>query len=319
MTNVKIPSGDGMHQLHVVIWEPETSVKAVLQISHGMIEYIERYDEFAGYLNERGIAVIGNDHLGHGHTVNNEAELGYFCKRNMSATVVNDLYAVTKYAKKKYPDVPYFLLGHSMGSFMARRYLMTYGSCLTGAIICGTGRQPGMALLAGRLICAAIGAVKGENYRPEFVRKVCFGSYNERFEPAETENDWLTKDKAVVRAYNSNRLCTFSFTVNGYKTLFEVLSYIQNKRNIERIPKELPVFMIAGEEDPVGDYSKGVKSVYYTYKKAGVRNISLKLYPGDRHEILNETDKEKVYGDVYAWLDRTMQTEVEGKCRSKEC
>lgn len=252
-TNVKIPSSDGVHQLHVVIWEPETSVKAVLQISHGMIEYIERYGDFAGY-----------------------------------------------------PDVPYFLLGHSMGSFMARRYLMTYGRGLTGAIICGTGRQPAVALLAGKLICAAVGAVKGESYRPEFVKKACFGSYNERFEPAETENDWLTKDKAVVEAYNSNRLCTFSFTVNGYKTLFEVLSYIQNKRNIERIPKELPVFMIAGEEDPVGAYSKGVKSVYYTYKKAGIRDISLKLYPDDRHEILNETDKEKVYGDVYAWLDRCM-------------
>lgn len=299
--NMELPSNDGVHKLHVVVWQPDGAPKAVLQLSHGMIEFIERYEGLAQYLNEQDILVIGNDHLGHGHTAGRDEDLGYFCPEHMSETVVKDLHTVTEYAKKEYPGIPYFLLGHSMGSFMARRYLMTYGDELTGAILCGTGEQTSATLFAGKTAAGILGAFKGQRYRSEFIRKTSFKGYNDRFEKR-TENDWLTKDQSIVDWYNDHKFCTFGFTINGYKTLFEVLTYIQKQENYNKIPKNLPVYMIAGEDDPVGNYGEGVKHIYQQYKDSGIKDISIKLYPNDRHEILNELDKETVYADVADWI-----------------
>ncbi len=299
--NMELPSNDGVHKLHVVVWQPNGEPKAVLQLSHGMIEFIERYEGLAQYLNEQDILVIGNDHLGHGHTAGRDEDLGYFCPEHMSETVVKDLHTVTEYAKKEYPGIPYFLLGHSMGSFMARRYLMTYGDELTGAILCGTGEQTSATLFAGKTVAGILGAFKGQRYRSEFIRKTSFKGYNDRFEKR-TENDWLTKDQSIVDWYNGHKFCTFGFTINGYKTLFEVLTYIQKQENYNKIPKNLPVYMIAGEDDPVGNYGEGVKHIYQQYKDSGIKDISIKLYPNDRHEILNELDKETVYADVADWI-----------------
>lgn len=299
--NMELPSNDGVHKLHVVVWQPDGEPKAVLQLSHGMIEFIERYEGLAQYLNEQDILVIGNDHLGHGHTAGRDEDLGYFCPEYMSETVVKDLHTVTEYAKKEYPGIPYFLLGHSMGSFMARRYLMTYGDELTGAILCGTGEQTSATLFAGKTAAGILGAFKGQRYRSEFIRKTSFKGYNDRFEKR-TENDWLTKDQSIVDWYNGHKFCTFGFTINGYKTLFEVLTYIQKQENYNKIPKNLPVYMIAGEDDPVGNYGEGVKHIYQQYKDSGIKDISIKLYPNDRHEILNELDKETVYADVADWI-----------------
>ena len=232
--NMELTSNDGVHKLHVVIWQPEENIRAVMQISHGMIEFIERYDGFARYLNEQGIVVIGNDHLGHGHTAGSDEDLGYFCPDRKSETVVKDLHTVTEYAKKEYPGIPYFLFGHSMGSFMARRYLMTYGDELTGAILCGTGEQTSATLFAGKTAAGILGAFKGQRYRSEFIRKTSFKGYNDRFEKR-SENDWLTKDQSIVDWYNGHKFCTFGFTINGYKTLFEVLTYIQKQENYNKI------------------------------------------------------------------------------------
>ena len=298
---MELPSNDGVHKLHVVVWQPDGEPKAVLQLSHGMIEFIERYEGLAQYLNEQDILVIGNDHLGHGHTAGRDEDLGYFCPEHMSETVVKDLHTVTEYAKKEYPGISYFLLGHSMGSFMARRYLMTYGDELTGAILCGTGEQTSATLFAGKTAAGILGAFKGQRYRSEFIRKTSFKGYNDRFEKR-TENDWLTKDQSIVDWYNGHKFCTFGFTINGYKTLFEVLTYIQKQENYNKIPKNLPVYMIAGEDDPVGNYGEGVKHIYQQYKDSGIKDISIKLYPNDRHEILNELDKETVYADVADWI-----------------
>lgn len=268
--NMELPSNDGVHKLHVVVWQPNGEPKAVLQLSHGMIEFIERYEGLAQYLNEQDILVIGNDHLGHGHTAGSDEDLGYFCPEHMSETVVKDLHTVTEYAKKEYPGIPYFLLGHSMGSFMARRYLMTYGDELTGAILCGTGEQTSATLFAGKTAAGILGAFKGQRYRSEFIRKTSFKGYNDRFEKR-TENDWLTKDQSIVDWYNGHKFCTFGFTINGYKTLFEVLTYIQKQENYNKIPKNLPVYMIAGEDDPVGNYGEGVKHIYQQYKDSGIK------------------------------------------------
>jgi len=301
--DLAIPSRDGVHKLHVVLWEPEGAVKGVIQISHGMTEMIERYEDFALFLNKNGYAVIGNDHLGHGLTAGNVSDLGYFCPQNMSATVAADLYRVTRCAKKRYPKKPYFLFGHSMGSFMARRYLMTYGSQLDGAILCGTGTQSSLVLMAGKVVANTLRLVFGDRFRTRLLRMNAFGSYQKRIPNARTGSDWLTRDEKIVDFCIGNKYCNFIFTVNGYRTLFEVLSFIQDKQNIEKIPKELPLFLIAGGEDPVGNYGKGVKKIYKCYKSAGIKDVAMKLYPEDRHELLNELDRDVVYADVLKWFD----------------
>lgn len=304
MKEIRLPSNDGVHKLHVVIWEPETEVKAVLQISHGMTEMIMRYDHFARFLNTKGILVIGNDHLGHGETAGCDEDLGYFCPENMSETVVKDLHSVTEYAKKEYPNVPYFLLGHSMGSFMARRYLMTFGEELTGAVIVGTGSQSKVVLMTGKIVSSLIQLFKGARHRSKFMVMASFGSYNERFKDEAHHCAWLTKDKEVWEFCANNKYCNFSFTINGYKTLFDVLSFIQKKENMQKIPQKLPIFMVAGTDDPVGSYGKDVKNIFETYQQIGIEDISLKLYEGDRHEIINELDKDVVYSDIYNWLEK---------------
>lgn len=307
MKEVYIPSTNNRNQLHVAIWEPERETKAILQISHGMVEYIVRYDDFAKHLNQQGILVIGNDHLGHGQSVLDESEFGYFGKEKGSA-VVDDLYEVTKYAKKQYGEnIPYFLMGHSMGSFMARRYLMSYGEKITGAIISGTGYKTVPVLDAASFFTAVTKLFHGERYRSPFLKWLAFHTYNRKIADVKTKNDWLTRDEAVVAAYNENPYCKFSFTVNGYETLFGVIKYIQKQNNWEKTPKQLPILMIAGEEDPVGSYGKDVKKVYKKYQQMGCSHIELRLYKDDRHELVNELDRESVYEDISQWILRWSQ------------
>ena len=297
-----IPSTDKKNQLHVICWEPDKEIRAILQISHGMVEYVERYDGFAKKLNEDGILVIGNDHLGHGLTASGDADLGYFGD-GKSRTVVDDLYEVTKYAKKEYPDKPYFLFGHSMGSFMARRYIMTYGDKISGAIIAGTGTIKKSVLSLAGFVSGFLKLFRGERHRSVFLTNLSFSGYLSKIPNPRTSNDWLTRDEAVVDKYNSDKYCTYVFTINGYQTLFDALRYIQDEKNIKKIPKELPVYVISGKDDPVGDYGKGVELVYESYKDAGLKDITMKLYDGARHELTNETNKEEVFDDVKAWLE----------------
>lgn len=304
MKELYLPSCDGVNRLHVIVWEPEGKARAVVQISHGMIEYVRRYAEFAEYLNKHGFVVLGNDHLGHGLTAADEQNLGYFCEKNMSASVVHDLHSVTAYAKKQYPGLPLFLFGHSMGSFLARRYMMNFGYELTGAIICGTGGQPGAVLAGGRVLAELIRLVRGDRHRSKLLQKAAFQSYNARIKDAKTSNDWLSRREENVERYNRDKYCTYRFTVNGYRGLFSTIAYIQRKSNIAKLPKELPVFLIAGEEDPVGAYGKGVLAVSESYKKQGLTDVECKLYPQDRHEILNEEDREVVFEDVRNWLEK---------------
>lgn len=299
----KLPSRDGIHKLHVVFWKPEGEARGVVQISHGMTEMIERYDEFARYLSGNGFAVIGNDHLGHGLTAGRDEDLGYFCRTNMSATVVSDLHRVTRYAKKHYSSVPCFLLGHSMGSFMARRYIMTYGNELTGAVLVGTGRQSKLTLIVGNALAAFLRFTKGDRYHSSLFERGAFHHYLDRIKNPRTENDWITRDEKIIDLYRDNKYCNFKFSVNGYRTLFDVLAFIQKDQNIENIPRELPLLFLAGGMDPVGDYGKAVNEICCEYKKKGINDVSMKLYPDDRHEILNELDRDQVYSDILRWLE----------------
>lgn len=302
----KIPSKDGIHKLNVVIWKPKDveKVKAVLQISHGMIEFIERYDEFATYLVQNGYAVVGHDHLGHGNTVNTQDEWGYFVKNNASRTVVEDVYRVTSKIKATFPNTKRILLGHSMGSFIVRRYLMTYGKEIDAAIIMGTGSQPKLTVIGGKLIVKIWKLIYGDKHRSKFLEKVMFGTYNKRFSDNPLGKEWLTKDEEIRKRYCNEPACSFLFTLNGNQMILDTLGFIQRQANIDRIPKNLPIFIVAGKDDPVGNYGKGVEHVYNIYKKSGIKDISIRLYENDRHEILNETDRLMVYKDLLDWLER---------------
>lgn len=301
------PSSDEIHDIHAIIWRPEGDVRAIVQISHGMIEYVERYDELAEYLTARGILVVGNDHLGHGKSVMSEAEWGFFASGDASGKVVRDLHTLTLRMRKQYPSVPYFLLGHSMGSFMARRYAMTYGAELDGAIFVGTGNQPALLVSMAKMIVELMSILSGEHYRSKLVDRLMFGMYNKRFKPVRTRFDWLSRNQENVDKYRKDKACTFLFTLNGYKTLFSVLQFIEKPSNIIRIPAKLPILLLAGEEDPVGDYGRAVRKVYMIYKKRGIKDLSIKLYPQDRHEVLNETDRKDVYEYLYHWLDKRIK------------
>lgn len=296
-------SRDGKTRLHAVRWIPEGKVICILQIVHGMAEYVERYEEFARYMAEKGVLVTGEDHLGHGKSVPQGGTYGYFCKQDPATVVVRDVHRLKKMTQEEYPGVPYVILGHSMGSFIFRNYLSRYGTGIQGAIICGTGSMPAPVILSAKAVAKIQKLFVGEKHVSKLLDSLAFGSYNKRIKQHETAFDWLAGNKPVVETYMKDPLCGFVFTVNGFETLFELINRAQKPENMRKIPKELPVFLIAGEEDPVGDYGAGVERVYKSYKEElGIKNVKIKLYAGDRHEILNESDKEQIYEDIYPWL-----------------
>ncbi len=299
---VRIPSCVEGESLSTVIWECEEP-KAVLQISHGMAEHIMRYDHFARWMNNNGVIVAGNSHLGHGTTAKNEKDLGYFAKKNGWNHVVEDMDLVRKEIEKMYPDLPYYILGHSMGSFLTRTYICTeYAQGLSGVIISGTGNVPGA--VAGMLkgMSSFIGFFCGKRHRSKLINSLSFGSYNKAFKPAETPSDWLTKDKNIVNKYVADGRCGFIFTCSAYKDLATGLKFIRKKKNLKKMDKAMPVLFVSGAMDPVGDMGKGVNQVYNMFSKAGMENIEMKLYEDDRHEILNELDRENVYNDILKFI-----------------
>ncbi len=294
----RYPSVNGKNEIFSLKWEADQPV-AVLQIIHGMQEFVDRYDDFANYLNTKGYVVVGEDHLGHGFSVNNEEEYGYFGKTG-SEDVLKDIHNLYEKTRREYPDLPYFFLGHSMGSFLVRQYIERYGEEVDGVIIMGTGWTDQNTLAAGKTVCNVISAFRGEKHRSKLVEGIAFGSYNDRC-PKRTRVDWLTKDEKIVDTYLKEPRDTFRFTVNGYKFLFNAIE--DEQKNIDKMPKDLPVFFVSGEEDPVGAYGKGVITSYTKFKEAGMTDVNIKLYPGDRHEILNELDRQQVYEDLYTWLE----------------
>ncbi len=303
-------SKDGRTKIHAVKWLPKDGkVSAVMQITHGMIEYIERYEEFAFYLAERGFLVVGHDHLGHGASVSSEDDWGYFAKKKPSEIVVADIYQVTRIIRNAYPDCPYFILGHSMGSFLLRKYLTIHSEDVTGAIICGTGSQPNFATGFGVVLCKFLTFFRGGHHRSKLIERLTFGSAYDRFDKTgvNAANSWLSKNEESVRAYYQDPRCTFLFTLNGYELLFSTIYYDNHMQNIRRIRKNLPLLLIAGKDDPVGNFGEGVKKAFAQYRQAGIRDVKLKLYKDDRHEILQETDRLQVFADVYQWCQKQMK------------
>lgn len=298
-------SRDGRSKLHAVRYEPDSTedIRCVVQIVHGMAEYIERYEEFAEFLTERGCVVAGEDHMGHGKSVGKTGKYGYFCEQDPATVLVRDVHRLKKATQALYPNVPYVIMGHSMGSFIARNYMFRYGTGINAAIIMGTGMQPPAVLRASRLTAGIQKLFCGPEHISRLIDKLAFGCYNKEIENPRTDFDWLSRDNERVDRYLADPMCGFVFTVNGFSTLFELITRLHRQENLERIPKKLPVLMISGDADPVGDYGKGVRRAYESILAAGVEDVRLKLYEGGRHELLNETNRDEVMNDIFAWLE----------------
>lgn len=298
-------SRDGRTKLHGVRWIPDESPRCILQIVHGMAEHVERYEDFAEYLCKKGILVTAEDHLGHGKSVV-DGKTGYFCKQDPATVVVRDVHRLKKMTQELYPGVPYFILGHSMGSFILRNYLCKYGKGIDGAIVMGTGMQPKIMVL-GLKILAGLACVFGKAAKPcPFVNNVAFGTYLKRIPDKRTDYDWLTKVDSVVDKYIEDPLCGYIFPGNGFKTLGELIWRLHKDAYISKMPVTLRVLITSGAEDPVGDYGVGPKKVYDEFIAQGMQRVDFKLYEGDRHEILNETDHETVYEDLYNWITKEL-------------
>lgn len=301
-------SRDNHTKIHAVRYTPDREeALGVVQIVHGMAEYVERYEEFAAFLTDKGFVVTGEDHLGHGRSVPEGGTYGYFCEQDPATVVVRDVHRLKKMTQLLYPSVPYFILGHSMGSFILRNYLCRYGSGIDGAIIMGTGMQPGALIALSKVMAGAIGLFCGDRHVSRLLDRAAFGQYNRRIKEPATSVDWLSRDADRVAAYVADPLCGFTFTVNGFKTLTELVARIRREKNLNRIPKDIPLLMVSGAQDPVGEYGEGVRRAYGSMKAVGIQDIQLKLYEEDRHELLNELDRDKVMQDIFEWLKSVME------------
>ncbi len=301
-------SRDGKSRIHAVRYRPEDTgqVRCVLQVVHGMAEYAERYEEFAAYLVERGFVVTGDDHLGHGKSVGQGGKQGYFCEQDPATVLVRDVHRLKKLTEELYPGVPYVLMGHSMGSFITRNYLCRYGTGISGAVIMGTGMQPKAVLDMARLVAGIQKFFCGPMHVSRLLDRLAFGGYGKGITDRRTAFDWLSRDRERVDRYIADPMCGFTFTVNGFGALFELVLRLYSPENLAAVPRELPVFMVSGDADPVGDYGKGVRRAYDSLVAAGLTDIRLKLYPGGRHELLNETNRSQVMQDICRWVEENV-------------
>ena len=299
-----IPSSDGRTLIHVNQWTPAgRTITGVVQIAHGVAEYGGRYAPFARYLCSHGYVVVANDHLGHGRSVIEGCPMVYLGDEDGWRHVVDDMEALRRQVSRVFPDKPYFLFGHSMGSFLSRTHLICYPGVLDGCILCGTGHQSPVLIAGGKLIADREIRRLGRKAFSVKADKLAFGAYNQHFQPARTRFDWISANEANVDAYIADPLCGGDTTLGLFRDMLDGLSIITKQSQMNKMDKELPVLFISGDQDPVGDMGKGVEKAYRCFRKAGLRDVSMKLYHGLRHEILNENGKQYVYRDVLDWLE----------------
>jgi alpha-beta hydrolase superfamily lysophospholipase len=291
------------NQIFVHKWIPEKEIKGIVQIAHGMSEHSARYASFASALVKEGYIVYANDHRGHGRTAGDRENLGYLADDNGWEQTIDDLYQLTQTIKDENPHVSVFLFGHSMGSFLSRRYIQKYGKEISGVILSGTGSDPGFLSTIGIWIAKREVKKKGKRARSELLNKLSFGSYNKAFKPNRTEFDWLSRDEQEVDKYIKDPYCGEVATAGFFYDMISGVKQLDKPERISQVPKDLPIFLFSGDQDPVGNNTKGVRTAYQNLKKAGIKDISYKLYKDGRHEMLNEINKEEVYRDVIQWLN----------------
>lgn len=300
----------GTNKIHAVKWVPDGEILCIVQIVHGMAEYVERYEEFAAFLTERNILVVGEDHLGHGKSMGNNPP-GYFCEREPHKVVVENVHILKDMIREEYPEVPYVILGHSMGSFITRNFVHKYGSEVDGAVISATGLQPKAILPIIKIMIAVLQVFQGSRHVSKFLDKLVFGTYLKHIKNPKTPFDWLSVNEENVKRYMEDDLCGFTFTINGFKTLAGVSTGLYDTEKIHAMPKTLPMLFIYGDEDPVGAYGTAVEKSYRMYVHAGMENVSKILYPGKRHELLNEDNRFEVMQDIYTWIQKMVMGQQE--------
>ena len=288
-------------KIHTVFWEPETEPRAVVQIAHGMSEHIGRYEPFASFLCENGIAAAGHDHHGHGQSARGEGDLGFFAEGEHEDAVVRDIRTVTNECKRRFPGLPVFLLGHSMGSFFVRRFLSLYSGELAGAILLGTGWFPSPLAGTGLFLSRAVCRFKGEKAVSPLLERLVRGRGKKAF-PEEGEDAWLSSDPETVRIFEADPLCGFPFTAGAYRDFFAVMKSVADEEDYDAVRKTLPVLVASGERDPVGG-RKAVEKVAAQYRRLELTDVTAKVFPGDRHEILNEKDRDEVRAYLLGWLN----------------
>ena len=307
------PSADGKSQINAKLWtnaafgspdEPgQEKPKGIIQIVHGMAEYIDRYDEMACWYVARGFIVCAEDHIGHGRTAQGAEEYGHMPAKGGKDILIADVERLRAQVSKCYPDVPYIMYGHSMGSFIVRAYLARYGQGLAAAVLSGTGNVPAGMSKMGRGLARFLASTRGETYRSSLIDGMGAGGYGKQIENARTPLDWLSTDDTVVDAYIADPLCGFMFTVGGYATLLDLTAEVVTPECAAKVPKSLPCLFVAGDGDPVGDFGKGVKAAAQLLRDAGVEKVDCKIYEGMRHEIHNEFGREQVFDDIASWLE----------------
>lgn len=310
VTSIGYLSHDGTSTIRGLVWAPAqargqrpAAPRGVVQIVHGMVEHVGRYDEFARYLVDQGFVVCAADHIGHGKSVASPEELGCL-PVNGKEILIEDVHELRKTVSARYSrQTPYILFGHSMGSFIVRAYLARYGQDVSAAIICGTGQQPLILSKAGNALARFLASSKGPDYRSALLDNMGVGAFAKQIENARTPQDWVCSDPAVVDAYNADELCGAMFSVGGYATLTDLTAEVVSPACAAKVPNDLPVLFIAGAEDPVGGCGKGVRKAAELLQRAGVRDVQVKLYDGMRHEILNEPGRAQVYTDVVTWIE----------------
>lgn len=297
-------SSSGLCDIFAEAYFPAGAVekKGIIQIAHGMAEHHERYEDFIEFLNNNGFIVYINDHLGHGKSVANDNELGYFGKKAGYIYLVEDMKKLSDIAKEENSGLPFIFFGHSMGSMLARLYTERYGNEINGVVYCGT-TGPNAAAAIGITLTKTIAKLKGDHYRSELINNLAFGTYNNKIKPKRTAFDWLTTDNEIIDKYIADPYCGFLFTAYGYRDLMTLISVISRSDWYTSVPSDLPIYIIAGTDDPVGAYGKGIRTVYNGLVDSNHNDVSLKLYDGMRHEILNEPTKADVYRDILAWIE----------------
>lgn len=290
-------------EIFVNKWIPQDDIKGIIQVAHGMSETASRYEPLARELTTNGFLVVANDHRGHGRTAGHADRVGDLGQDGFNRMIgnMNQLHRKTR---EQYPEAPYFLLGHSMGSFLLQRYIALYGDQLNGALISGSNGKQGCLLTIGIILAWLESKIKGRSHRSRFINKLTFGAYNKPFKPNRTPFDWLSRDPAEVDKYIADPYCGGVFTSGFFIDFFRFLKVIQNSKNISQIPKTLPLYIFSGDKDPVGGFGKGVMKLIDTYRKAGLQDIQYILYPGGRHEMLNETNRAQVIKGILDWLNR---------------